>query len=128
MREFKLKVISLKWRWKMPVVIKEIVYEYAKDIQQLLGKDLSKIVMYGSYVRGDFTDNSDIDLMILVDVPEEENRILAEKVSDRAFDYLIKYGIYISPVVKNEGHFKYWVDNLPYYRNVRDEGVIIDAG
>lgn len=67
----------------MPVVIKEIVYEYAKDIQQLLGKDLSKIVMYGSYVRGDFTDNSDIDLMILVDVPEEENRILAEKVSAR---------------------------------------------
>ena len=112
----------------MPVVIKEIVYEYAKDIQQLLGKDLSKIVMYGSYVRGDFTDNSDIDLMILVDVPEEENRILAEKVSDRAFDYLIKYGIYISPVVENEGHFNYWVDNLPYYRNVRDEGVIIDAG
>ena len=58
MREFKLKVISLKWRWKMPVVIKEIVYEYAKDIQQLLGKDLSKIVMYGSYVRGDFTDTA----------------------------------------------------------------------
>ena len=112
----------------MPVVIKEIVYEYAKDIQQLLGKDLSKIVMYGSYVRSDFTDNSDIDLMILVDVPEEGNRILAEKVSDRAFDYLIKYGIYISPVVKNEGHFNYWVDNLPYYRNVRDEAVIIDAG
>ena len=68
----------------MPVVIKEIVYEYAKDIQQLLGKDLSKIVMYGSYVRGDFTDNSDNDLMILVDVPEEENRILAEKEIGRA--------------------------------------------
>lgn len=112
----------------MPIAIKKIVYEYAKDIQQLLGKDLSKIVMYGSYARGDFAENSDIDLMILVETPEEELRILAERVSDRAFDYLMKYGITISPVIKNEEHFNYWVDNLPYYRNVRDEGVIIDAG
>lgn len=112
----------------MPITIKKIVYEYAKDIQQLLGKDLSKIVMYGSYARGDFTENSDVDLMILVETPEEELRILAERVSDRAFDYLMKYGITISPVIKNEEHFNYWADNLPYYRNVRDEGVIIDAG
>lgn len=112
----------------MPITIKKIVYEYAKDIQQLLGKDLSKIVMYGSYARGDFAENSDVDLMILVETPEEELRILAERVSDRAFDYLMKYGITISPVIKNEEHFNYWVDNLPYYRNVRDEGVIIDAG
>lgn len=112
----------------MPIKIKNIVEEYARDIRQLLGKDLNKIVMYGSYVRGDFTENSDIDLMILVETPEEEIHILAEKVSDRAFDYLMKYGVSISPVIKNEEHFTYWVDNLPYYQNVRDEGVIIDAG
>ncbi len=41
---------------------------------------------------------------------------------------LMKYGIDISPVVKNEEHFYSWADNLPYYRNVRDDGVMIDAG
>lgn len=112
----------------MPVAIKKIVSEYAKDIQQLLGKDLCQIVMYGSYARGDQTENSDIDLMILVETPEEEIRVLAEKVSDRAFDYLMKYGVHISPVIKNETHFNYWVDNLPYYRNVRDEGIVIHEG
>ena len=40
----------------------------------------------------------------------------------------MKYGVDISPVVKNEAHFNEWSDNLPYYRNVRDEGVIINAG
>ena len=39
----------------------------------------------------------------------------------------MKYGIDISPVIKNKDHFDYWVDNLPYYRNIRDEGVVISA-
>lgn len=112
----------------MPVTVKKIVSEYVKDIQQLLGKDLSKVVMYGSYARGDHTADSDVDLMILVETPEEEIRIFAEQIADRAFDYLMKYGICISPIIKNEEHFNYWVDNLPYYRNVRDEGVVILAG
>ena len=33
----------------------------------------------------------------------------------------------ISSAVKNVEHFNYWVDNLPYYRNVRDEGVKLSA-
>lgn len=82
--------------------------------------------MYGSYARGDHRENSDVDLMILVETPEDRISIFADRVSDRAFDYLIKYGINISPVIKNEEHFNYWVENLPYYRNVRDEGIVIN--
>ena len=40
---------------------------------------------------------------------------------------MIKYGVDISPVITNTEHFNYWVDNLPYYRNVRDEGVKLSA-
>lgn len=40
----------------------------------------------------------------------------------------MKYGVQISPMIKNEMHFNYWVDNLPYYRNVRDEGAVIHEG
>ena len=35
-------------------------------------------------------------------------------------------GINISPVIKNRKQFEYWVDTLPYYRNVRDEGITIN--
>jgi hypothetical protein len=64
----------------------------------------------------------------MVKISEEHIRDYADEVSDCAFDYLMKYGVDISPVVKNESHFNYWVENLPYYRNVRDEGVVIRAG
>ena len=40
---------------------------------------------------------------------------------------MMKYGVDISPVITNTDHFNYWVDNLPYYRNVRDEGVRLSA-
>ena len=36
-------------------------------------------------------------------------------------------GIDISPVIKSEEQYEYWVDVLPYYRNVREEGVEISG-
>ena len=37
-----------------------------------------------------------------------------------------EYGVVISPLVKNEEHFLKWSDALPFYRNVKMEGVIVD--
>lgn len=112
----------------MPISVRDLIYEFAKDMKQLFGKDISRIVVYGSYARGDYKENSDVDIMILVSLPEDSIRRYIDQVSDCAFEYLVKYGIDISPVIKNEEHFNYWVDNLPYYRNVRDEGVVVNAG
>lgn len=36
-----------------------------------------------------------------------------------------EYGIQISVIVKNEEHFRYWLDVLPFYDNVKREGVEI---
>lgn len=113
---------------EMPISISNLMSEFAKDMKQQFGSDLSRIIVYGSYARGDYTENSDVDVMILVKTPEDDIRKYVEQVSDCAFDYLMKYGIDISPVIKNEDHFNYWVDNLPYYRNVRDEGGVVNAG
>lgn len=111
----------------MSASIRDIIYNFAKDMRHLFGKDLSRVVIYGSYARGDYTKSSDIDVMILVKTSEDHIRKYADAVADCAFEYLMRYGVDISPVVKNEEHFNYWADNLPYYRNVRDEGVVIHA-
>ena len=36
-----------------------------------MGKDLSKILVYGSYARGDYNETPDIDIMILTSLPEK---------------------------------------------------------
>ena len=112
----------------MPIFIRDVVQEFANSMKMLFGAKLSRIMVYGSYARGDYTDSSDVDVMILVKIPEDQIRDYTDRVSDCAFENLMKYGVDISPVVKNEANFNEWSDNLPYYRNVRDEGVIINAG
>lgn len=112
----------------MPSQIKNILQEFYSRIKEIFGNELSAIIVYGSYARGDYTDSSDVDVMILVKVSEIQIRDYTDAVADCAFDILMKYGVDISPIVKNEKHFYDWADNLPYYRNVRDEGVMVHAG
>ncbi|MCD8134109.1 MAG: nucleotidyltransferase domain-containing protein [Clostridiales bacterium] len=111
----------------MPVSIKEIMTDFANDMEDIFQKDLSRVVVYGSYARGDYTENSDVDVMVLVKTQEDNIRDYRDQVSDCAFEYLMKYCVDISPVIKNINHFNYWVNNLPYYRNVQKEGVVVHA-
>lgn len=111
----------------MPINITDIMQQFASSLRNLLGNTLDSVIVYGSYARGDYSELSDIDVMILVTLTEEKIKKISDEISDMAFDYLMKFGVDISPVITNIDHFNYWADNLPYYRNVRDEGVILSA-
>ena len=39
---------------------------------KILKNNLSKLIVYGSYARGDYKENSDIDVMILTPLSKEE--------------------------------------------------------
>ena len=110
---------------KIPRSIEILIYKFAQTIQLLLGSELYAIILYGSYARGDYNNNSDIDIMILVELPETEIKKIENDIYDVAFEIEINTGINISSVIKNRAQFEYWVDTLPYYRNVRDEGITI---
>lgn len=111
----------------MSTIVHDIVNEFVSEIKKIYGKSLSRVILYGSYARGDYTEYSDVDVMILVSLPEEGIKKTVDIVSDRAFDFMMKYGVEISPIIKNIDQFIYWVDTLTFYRNVRDEGVILSA-
>ena len=111
----------------MPVHISDIMHEFAKNVRKLLGDSLDSVIVYGSYARGDYSESSDIDVMLLVSLEDEEIKRISNQISDLAFDFMMKYGVDISPIITNTDHFNYWADNLPYYRNVRDEGVKLGA-
>ncbi len=109
----------------MPSTIRDIVYHFSIQLKKFLGNDLSKVILYGSYARGDFNPNSDVDVMILTKLSPEKIESIEASVFDLAFDIEIEYGIHISPIIKNEDHFEYWADALPFYRSVKNEGVQI---
>lgn len=111
----------------MPNSIRNIVYTFSFQLRKLLGDKLSKIIMYGSYARGDYHQYSDVDVMILVKMSEEEIKQIENTIYDMVFDIQMETGVDISPIIKNEDQYEYWVDVLPFYRNVRDEGVVVNV-
>jgi len=111
----------------VPNTIRDIIFGFSVQLRRLLGNDLSKVILYGSYARGDFEAESDVDVMVLVKLSQEEIEKVEEAVFDVAFDIEMDHGIHISPIIKNEEQFEYWVDVLPFYQNVKKEGVLISG-
>lgn len=103
----------------------DVILEFATELKTLFEKTLSKIILYGSYARGDYHATSDVDIMILVTLSDEEIKMIENQIFDYAFDLEMKYGVDISPIIKNKSHYDYWVDTLPFYRNVQQEGVVV---
>ena len=71
---------------KIPRSIEIPIYKFAQTIQLLLGSDLYAIILYGSYARGDYNNNSDVDIMILVDLPETEIKKIENDIDDVVFE------------------------------------------
>jgi hypothetical protein len=66
-----------------------------------------------------------MDFMILTSLTDDEIRTIENEVYDAAFEYGLTYDVMISVNIKNEEHFNYWLGALPYYDNVRKEGIVL---
>ena len=105
--------------------LKNILLEYRRVIEAITGKHLQKIVLYGSCVREDNHPDSDIDIMILVDLDADELRKCESKVIDATYDFNYEHDTEVMPIVQNVRHFDYWKDAYMFYWNVEHEGVTI---
>lgn len=112
---------------EIPNKINEAIGDFTKQVKVLLGNRIKKIILYGSYARGDFNEHSDIDIMILTDLTEDEILEYRKKLSCLIYDIECKYDfeIYLSPLIKNIDKFNYWLEAMPFYMNVQREGVIL---
>ncbi len=111
----------------MPVKIDNILKNYVKDIQHIYGKQLKTVILYGSYARGDCKPDSDIDIMILVDLSDREIINKGHLLSDMTFEYNFDDNLKIMPIVKNLEHFNKWLRAYPFYYNVKKEGIELYA-
>lgn len=109
----------------MPKSIQSLLTDYLAEIKKIYGVHLKSVILYGSYARGDYTQDSDVDIMILVDLKDEELDQYADALSELGFEYNVDHDIWMMPVVKNIEHFQHWVAAYPFYKNVQKEGVTV---
>ena len=109
----------------MPQTMEVLMKQYIVEIQKIFGTRLSRIILYGSYARGDFHQDSDIDVMILLDMSEVELKKYSQELSYMTYDFNLDHDLDIKPIVKSEEHFRKWMENYPFYANVQNEGVVL---
>ena len=107
--------------------MRDIILKFSQQVKNILGDKLKKVILYGSYARGDYRADSDIDIMLLTTLTDKEIGTVETEIFDIAFDFLMDYGVDISVIIKNEEHFNYWLGALPFYDNVQREGVVLDG-
>ena len=102
--------------------LNDLLDKYTTNLRSLLGKHLSDVILYGSYARNEATEGSDIDLMILVDLPEEDINKYDDKISDFSTEVLLEKSILVSAIVHNKEIFDERTAFIPFYENVLKEG------
>lgn len=107
----------------MSQMMNNLLQEYVAAVRKIYGTHLKQVILYGSYARGDYNADSDVDIMVLVDLPEDGLDEFADALSEVGFDYNVNHDIWFMPVVKNFEHFRYWSQASPFYSNVVKEGI-----
>jgi predicted nucleotidyltransferase len=104
--------------------------DFQRHLLELFPNDIQQIVLYGSYARGDWREESDVDVLVVTKWKEErlpDGTYLAwfgdprwKQVIDAASDVLIERGAYVSPLVMSEARYAARKDSV--LRDIEREG------
>ncbi|MEW6358730.1 MAG: nucleotidyltransferase domain-containing protein [Planctomycetota bacterium] len=104
----------------IPKGIQPILKEVKERLKEIYGERLKRIILHGSYARGDFTDGSDIDLIILLD-DMEDSSAEHEKYFEAIWQLDLKYDTVVSVIAFKEEDYD--TRRLAVILNAKREGV-----
>lgn len=108
-------------------ILNRLLKSIYRNMNKMVGESLKEVILYGSYARGDYDDESDIDIALIVDM----DRPGAEKLLRSLMEYISNFSLDNDVVVSlnciPEKEFNYYKSAMPYYRNIDREGVRLSA-
>jgi len=97
-----------------------VLNEFLSKVLEQHGSDVELIRLFGSKVRGDFDEESDIDVLVVVN---KDGQLWDDLVALEV-DLMLKYNVVISSLIMSkenyEWHRRY---RAPLYRSIEREGV-----
>ena len=101
--------------------VKSLIYRIKEHLTKMYGEGVTKVILYGSYVRGEATKDSDIDVLVLVDQSLNPFEV-RDSLSELLYDILLEEGELVSVIAIPERLFESY--NSPFMMNVRKEGLV----
>ncbi len=108
-------------------VLDEITSRVCAAAKEVLGDKLEKVILFGSYARGDYDEESDVDIMVIADIALEEVHETRDKIRDVTGSFLWDYGILVCLIMTCSDIFHKCKDVTGFYINVQKDGVLLYA-
>ena len=101
--------------------------KYSAMLQKLIpglvsifNESINSIILYVSVAKGTETSESDVDIAVIVGD-------FSEKMHDDMIDFIVdlelEYNMVLSVFLIEDDKFRKWADVMPFYRNVKEEGI-----
>lgn len=118
MREIEISNIENPSNWQLAL------RGFITAARRELGNDIVYIILYGSRARGDFTEDSDIDVLVVVDGDKLDPDDTLINLGKLGYDVLLDYNELIALHVVSEEKFRSMQD-YSYYQFIAEEGVSV---
>lgn len=105
--------------------MKNLLSDVIDGSKEIFKDALHSVILYGSYARGDYDNESDVDIMILADVSDSDLRLFRKQIDALCSLLLYEYGVVVSITERDTKTYNRYVDILPFYQNIQKEGVRI---
>lgn len=109
----------------IPIIQKNAINESTSILKKVLKNDLIKIILYGSYARGDYNQFSDIDIFVLVKNKKNELNGILNEICDKLFELDLRYNVTINPLIENLQVYDKFKNVSLLFENIEKEGVVL---
>lgn len=109
-----------------PEVLEKVLMKTKQGLETVFGEKLKSVILYGSYARGDQNEESDVDVMALVEIPKEDIPKFRDDVIDFCTDINLEYDVLVSINIQDDYTFYKYENSMPYFQNVIREGIRVE--
>ncbi len=102
--------------------INELLQNLTAETKAIFKEKLNSIILFGSYARGDFDSESDIDILVIANISAVDLCNYRNKIDEMCGTLLFKYGIVVSVIEKDFETYNKYKNILPLYKTIETEG------
>lgn len=107
------------------VIIKNVKEEATDFVKEIMKEDIVKVILYGSCARGDYTQDSDIDIAIITACDRVEAKKYNDKLANVSMQLAMKYFAVVNFVCLPYAEFMKKKSWYLYFKNIDSEGEVL---
>lgn len=111
--------------YDLEITLESIKNSALEKLPEIMKEDCKTIILYGSYARGDYTADSDVDIAILTDSDREQVKKYSPQLDELATQIAIDTLAVVNFVCLPQKEYESKKSWYPFFKNIAKDGIIL---